>query len=117
VHKHADQKCLCVQKLRQSLAAPVDTLACVAFTFATVVTVQFHIIDYITGGLVLPSAVRPWWLGTTVHVFNSWPPGGVLIDSDLAGLCVTRVLGGCLHIRINITDCSSAPAVACAGLS
>lgn len=60
-----------VQAARQALAAPADHLACLAFSAATVVTVQFHVVDYLTGGMVLPSAARPWWLGASVHVANS----------------------------------------------
>lgn len=49
----------------------VDDFSCLAFTVAVVITVQFWVLDFVTGGLVERSEDRPPWLGFSVHVLNA----------------------------------------------
>lgn len=53
------------------LARLADDLSCLAFCAATTVTVQFYVLQLITGGLVERTSDRPPWLGVTVHLANS----------------------------------------------
>ena len=53
------------------LARLADDASCVASCIAATITLNFYMLNWITGGMVERSEDRPEWLGWTVHAVNT----------------------------------------------
>lgn len=59
-------------RLEQALKEMANRLSCAVFGMANTVTILYYAIESTTNGLVEGGKEdRPWWLATSVHVFNS----------------------------------------------